>query len=74
MSLVKVCFVLCGALTLKEFLTFFLYIHGSIKVKLLKFESLVLGLHDHKLLDDIVQIISKEGKKKYWIDLRKIYM
>lgn len=44
-----------------------LYIHGSLKVKLLKFQSPVLGLRDHKLLDDIVQIIfkmQKGGKKK----------
>lgn len=38
--------------------------HSSIKVKLLKFESPVLGLHDHRLLDDIFTLFEKEGKKK----------
>lgn len=59
-------------------LAFFLYIHGSLKVKLLKFQSPVLGLHDHKLLDDTIQIIfkmQKEGKKEIidW-SLKNLYV
>lgn len=38
--------------------------HSSIKVKLSKCESPVLGLHDHRLLDDIFTLFEKEGKKK----------